>query len=323
VPNTWPEVKVKLEAQFADKSRIKIYEATLLKRKLLSSESFEDYFADVLSLCSSVKSDMPESDKIHHLLKGLPESIVQFIIFKDPQTTEELLKAYSTHKMAKLLTSTVEPETQNQTISAAAAIDSVTSTLVNKFESLLLVQNEKISELQALVSQNKNAERKCFRCQQTDHLAKDCHLARTPQPAPRNRDSQQSRNRDSPRDSSRNRDSQRNSDSQAYYPSHRSPSPGQFRQRTPSPGRYRENYRQPYRENEYRSSYRSRTPERHQNYSSSRPSYSPGRHYSSSSPHRNFQPNYQSTRQYQSYYPSQQYPYPHPSQQYSYPQSEN
>jgi hypothetical protein len=312
VPNNWTDVKAKLEAQFADKSRIKIYEATLLKRKMLSSETFEEYFADVLSLCSSIKTDMPESDKIHHLLKGLPESIVQFIIFKDPQTTEELLKAYTTHKTAKLLTSNIEPESQTSTASAAAALDSVTSALVSKFETLLSSQNDKISELQALVAQKSSNDNKCFRCHELGHMAKDCHLSRTPQPAPRNRD-RDSRNSNSPRyrDSSRDRDFPRNRDSQVNYPSRRTPSPGQFRPRTPLPGRYRNDFRQPsYRENEYSSSsYRSRTPERQQYQSSSRYSQSPGRYFSSTSPHRNYQS--------PSYYPqSQQYPYYYPPQQY-------
>jgi hypothetical protein len=309
MPTAWTDVKAKLEAQFQDKSRVKIYEATLLRRKLLSSESFDDYYADIISLCSSVKFDMPNSDKIHHLLKGLPENLVQFILFKEPQTPEDVLKAYTTHKTAKLLTTPTDSENQT-VVPAAAAVtnDSVASALISKFENLLQIQNEKITELQILVAKQ-NDERKCFRCQKTDHLAKDCSLPRTPQPAPRRRDNSRGR------------------DPQVYPPSHPPSSYYSHRPRTPSPGRYRNDYypsdrypRQPdRRDSDYRrsentpvenkhsenppsdyryanypqTSYRSRTPERYF-------SRSPSRHNSSSSPHRSYQssPHYRSSSPY-------------------------
>lgn len=227
IPATWRDIKSKLENQFQDKSRKKIYEATLLKRKLLASESFDDYFADILSLCSSIKSDMSNDDKIHHLLKGLPEGLVQFIMFKDPQTPEDVLKAYTTHKTAKLLTSGISPEIESN-VPAAVSVPSehVSAALLSQFENLLKTQNEKISELQILVAKQ-NEDRRCFRCQSSTHMAKDCHLPRTPQPAPRMRNNSKDR------------------DPQAYSSSRYPQSTSFHRPRSPSPGPPRDfrNYR--------------------------------------------------------------------------------
>jgi hypothetical protein len=222
IPNTWTDVKAKVITQFSDSSRVKVYEATLLRRKLLPSETFDEYFAEILSLCSSVKHDMPENEKIQHLLKGLPETIVQFLIFKDPQTTDDVLKAYSSYKTAKLLTSPLS-EASEQAIAAPAITDNITSALVSKFESLMACQNEKIAELQALVVKNQ-PEQRCFRCHQTGHQVKDCPMPKSPQPAPRARNEK------------------RDMDRQDRYPTRRSYSPhhpNYSRNRTPSPHRFR------------------------------------------------------------------------------------
>jgi hypothetical protein len=218
IPTAWTDVKNKIITQFSDVSRVKVYEATLLRRKLLPTESFDDYFADILSLCSSIKIDMPESEKIQNILKGLPEQIVQFLIFKDPQTTDDILKGYSSYKTAKLLTAPIS-EASEQAVAAPAIVDSVTSALASKFETLMACQNEKIAELQALVVKNQS-EQRCFRCHKTGHQVKDCPVPKSPQPAPRARNVK------------------REMDRQDQYPTRRSYSPhysSNYRNRTPSP----------------------------------------------------------------------------------------
>jgi hypothetical protein len=272
IPNDWAAATAKIKLQFSDSSRTKVHEATLLRRKLLPSESFDEYFADVINLCSLVKPDMPEVDKIQNILKGLPENIVQFLLFKDPQTTEDVLKGYCSLKTAKLLTMPVT-EAKEATVAAPAIAEKVTNELTSKFEALMLAQNEKITQLQALVTKQID-EQKCFRCHKPGHMAKDCSLPRTP-PVSRNRNFQQ-------RDRQDHRPSQRSD----FYSQRRTPSPYRSEsRRTPSP--YRSNH--PERQRNYaspdryyargsrdhsseRDFYRRRSPSPYRNSSQSRPS---------------------------------------------------
>jgi hypothetical protein len=281
VPNSWADTKTKLITQFSDASRTKIYEATLLRRKWQSSvESFEDYFADVLSLCSLVNKNMSEANKIQNLLKGLPENICQFLLFKDPDNTDDVLKGYASYKTAKLLTAPLTENSEPTATAAPAILENVTSALTSKFESLMISQNEKISELQALVlkTEQKLNEPKCFRCGKTGHMAKDCALPRSP---------------------NFKRREYENRDRQVHRPSHRNSSPHHSRrERTPSPyssGHYRSSspYQHRYSEkdssssqNRYPDSRRSSSPYYSDRYQSRsdyhRRSPSPGRYYSNS-----------------------------------------
>jgi hypothetical protein len=225
IPATWTGVVTLLKTQFADASRTKIYEANLLKRTLQPGETFETYFADVISLCSAVKATMPESEKIQNLLKGLPENIVQFLLLKDPKTTTDLLNAYSTFKTAKLIAS---PACEPTPIAAACSPDPTIS-LSSKFETLFLAQNEKIAELQALIAKQ-NSDPKCFRCQLPGHIARDCTLPRSPTAGRKN-------NGD-------NRSNRHRTPSPARYSGrHRTPSPYRSSHYAHSDSRSRDNYR--------------------------------------------------------------------------------
>jgi hypothetical protein len=250
IPADWEACKTKLITQFSDASRIKVYEATLLRRRFLPSETFDEYFADVLSLCSSVKPNMSDNDKIQNLLKGLPENVVQFLLFKEPKTTDDVLRGYSSFKTAKLLTA---PLTANEPPIAAPALEeTIASALVSKFENLMAAQNDKISEIQALVTKNL-PEQKCFRCAKPGHMAKDCSIPRSPQPAPRRNQFAKSSDRQDQypyhRSSSPRYSSQRDRPPSPYFSRHtRSPSPYSRRhpesRRNPSPSsdRYRDSY---------------------------------------------------------------------------------
>lgn len=248
VPTNWNDAKIKITSQFSDSSRKKVYEATLLRRKMLPTENFDEYYADVINLCSLVKHDMTENDKIQNILKGLPEEVVKFLLFKDPQSTDDVLRGYSSFKTAKLLTTTFSEN--SETASAAPAItESITAALTNKFETLLVSQNEKIAELQALITKSAQ-DQKCFRCHKPGHLAKDCSLPRTPPSVPRSRNLQSNKDRQDHRPSGRQDFYSRPRTPSPYrHDSRRTPSPHHFshpeRRRTPSPFNRRSSDRYP------------------------------------------------------------------------------
>ncbi|KAG0419940.1 hypothetical protein HPB47_003779 [Ixodes persulcatus] len=61
------------------------------QRFQLSSEPPEQYFYDVLQLCSRVNENMTEEEKLRQLTRGLRPEVLERVVLTNPQTTAEFL----------------------------------------------------------------------------------------------------------------------------------------------------------------------------------------------------------------------------------------
>ncbi|CAN8002507.1 unnamed protein product [Ixodes pacificus] len=66
-------------------------------RKLASlaqqpTESFTSYIEDVLDLCRRADINMPEHEKVRHLLKGIAEDVFQVILVHSPTTVKKIVE---------------------------------------------------------------------------------------------------------------------------------------------------------------------------------------------------------------------------------------
>jgi len=70
-PTSWSQVKTAFIKAFTRKSGPARAEAQLRNRKMNQDESIDQYLFDVIRLCKRVQVDMPESRKIHFVIRGL------------------------------------------------------------------------------------------------------------------------------------------------------------------------------------------------------------------------------------------------------------
>lgn len=107
--------------------RLKIY-SKIINRRQRSDETAQSYCYDILSLCAKLNPEMPESEKILHLLRGLKPTLLQRVMMYDPASCKELLQYAKRAEVVEDITqplttfSTVPPATTNDTIETTAAL---------------------------------------------------------------------------------------------------------------------------------------------------------------------------------------------------------
>lgn len=90
-PTTWETWKTALKETFGNRSMREWAHLRLSQRFQLSSEPPEQYFYDVLQLCSRVNENMTEEEKLRQLTRGLRPEVLERVVLTNPQTTAEFL----------------------------------------------------------------------------------------------------------------------------------------------------------------------------------------------------------------------------------------
>lgn len=104
--------------------RLKIYSKIINRRQRLD-ETAQSYSFDILALCSKLNPEMPESEKILHLLRGLKPTLLQRVMMYDPSTCEELLR-YA--KRAEVVEDITQPVTTAPTVQTSTTDDAIETT---------------------------------------------------------------------------------------------------------------------------------------------------------------------------------------------------
>lgn len=73
----------------------------LSSRAQSCTESYVTYIHDVLALCAKVDPQMPESDKVGHVLKGIADDAFNLLICKDCTTVDSVIKECRRFEQAK------------------------------------------------------------------------------------------------------------------------------------------------------------------------------------------------------------------------------
>ncbi|XP_077557688.1 uncharacterized protein LOC144172971, partial [Haemaphysalis longicornis] len=88
---TWSDFKARFLAAFARPAVRKLHaEQHLRTRAQQENETYTSYIEDVVDLCRRVNPEMPECDKIKHILKGIEDYAFQMLLGKNPQTVSEV-----------------------------------------------------------------------------------------------------------------------------------------------------------------------------------------------------------------------------------------
>lgn len=64
----------------------------LASRAQTSTESYVSYIQDVLALCRKVDDQMPESDKVGHVLKGIADDAFNLLVYRNCTTIDAIIK---------------------------------------------------------------------------------------------------------------------------------------------------------------------------------------------------------------------------------------
>lgn len=73
----------------------------LATRVQTSTEPYIAYIQDVLALCRKIDKDMPEEDKVGHILKGIADDAFNFLLCKDCSTVESVIAECRRFEQAK------------------------------------------------------------------------------------------------------------------------------------------------------------------------------------------------------------------------------
>lgn len=105
---SWDEFKKQLTAIFGNTHhRRKEAESILATRAQLSNESCTDYIENILKLCRIINPEMPENEKVGHLLKGIAEDVFNFITLRDVSSVRGLTE--ETRKFEALRRNRIAP----------------------------------------------------------------------------------------------------------------------------------------------------------------------------------------------------------------------
>ncbi|GBM38126.1 hypothetical protein AVEN_233929-1 [Araneus ventricosus] len=90
---SWEVFQTELKKVFGDTQLYVRRAKDILKcRAQKSGESTQSYIQDVLGLCHQIDSNMPEDDKVSHLMKGIAEDVYQALLTKEIRTTADFIK---------------------------------------------------------------------------------------------------------------------------------------------------------------------------------------------------------------------------------------
>lgn len=73
----------------------------LASRAQTSTEPYVSYILDVLALCHKVDAQMPEQDKVDHILKGIADDAFNLLVCKDCSTVNSILNECKRFEQAK------------------------------------------------------------------------------------------------------------------------------------------------------------------------------------------------------------------------------
>lgn len=99
---SWDSFKEKLRAIFGKSVDRKLAaKKELSTRAQSATESYIMYIQDVLALCHKVDSQMPETEKVGHLLKGIADDAFNLLVFKNTSSVDEIISECRRFEQAK------------------------------------------------------------------------------------------------------------------------------------------------------------------------------------------------------------------------------
>lgn len=99
---SWDTFKQKLRDLFGNASSRKIIaKQQLSTRAQTSTESYLSYIQDVLALCRKADSNMPESDKVGHVLKGIADDAFNLLMCRNCATVDAMIEECQRFEQAK------------------------------------------------------------------------------------------------------------------------------------------------------------------------------------------------------------------------------
>ncbi|XP_077485819.1 uncharacterized protein LOC144096828 [Amblyomma americanum] len=99
---SWDVCKQKLRDLFGRPlGRTLAAKRDLASRAQTSTESYVSYIQDVLTLCNTVDNNMPESEKVGHVLKGIADDAFKLLVYKNCTTVDDIIKESRRFEEAK------------------------------------------------------------------------------------------------------------------------------------------------------------------------------------------------------------------------------
>lgn len=102
-PDDWPSFKRSLINAFCRHDYVEEQRQKLMSRNQGANEPVIDYCFNVIYLCSTVDPNMPEKEKVKHLIDGLQPAIAEaiFPFLPENKTVNDVLDRIRIHQMAK------------------------------------------------------------------------------------------------------------------------------------------------------------------------------------------------------------------------------
>ncbi|XP_077564476.1 uncharacterized protein LOC144179931 [Haemaphysalis longicornis] len=99
---SWDQFKEELRKLFGQSTGRQIAAKNeLATRAQSATESYVSYILDVLSLCQKVDRNMPESEKVGHVLKGIADDAFNLLVFKNFTTVDAMISECRRFEEAK------------------------------------------------------------------------------------------------------------------------------------------------------------------------------------------------------------------------------
>ena len=100
---TWDELEKKLRSEFEPIAQKDMIKLMLEKRKQLPDEPTVTYINEAESLCRRIDMNMPESEMVRNILKGLKPSIARYIGILGNDTLDELKKNVRKYELIEFM----------------------------------------------------------------------------------------------------------------------------------------------------------------------------------------------------------------------------
>lgn len=99
---SWDMFKDKLRELFGKSTARQVAAKNeLAVRAQTATEPYVSYIMDVLALCRQVDRDMPESEKVNHVLKGIADDAFNLLVFKNCTTVDGIIAECRRFEQAK------------------------------------------------------------------------------------------------------------------------------------------------------------------------------------------------------------------------------